>query len=96
MQKSERTIAAGSDAELAVLDLAMDIADEVIRARSLWPPMHSLHEAYAVILEEFDEVKAETFKRQNQRDAAAVRKELIHTAAMCMRAILDLGPTFEK
>lgn len=91
----ERTIAAPPE-QLAVLELAMDIAEEVERARKLWPPMHSLHEAYAVILEEFKEVEAETFKRQNTRDAAAVRKELIHTAAMCMRAILDLGPDFER
>lgn len=76
--------------------LAMTVADEVTRARSLWPAMNSLHEAYAVILEELEEVKAETFKRQNQRDPAAVRKELIHTAAMCMRAILDLGPDFNR
>lgn len=91
----ERTIAAPAD-ELDVMELAMDIADEVIRARKLWPPMHSLHEAYAVIEEELDEVKEHMKLRQNTRVATEVRKELIHTAAMCMRAILDLGPTFDR
>lgn len=74
------------------------IEDEVIRAVQLHKGINSLHEAKAVIEEEFDEfwelVKVnprklspeEQFNRLNE-----LRKELIQTAAMCVRTIVDLN-----
>lgn len=64
------------------------IGNEVGRAESMHAPLHSAHEAYAVILEELDEVKAEVWKKH--LDRAALRKELIQCAAMCVRTILNL------
>lgn len=54
------------------------------------PPMHSLHEAYAVILEEVEELWQEVCKRAADRDPKAVLTELTQIAAMCQRAAEDL------
>ena len=42
-------------ARSAMTDFLEDVAEELRRARRKHAPMHSLHEAYAVILEEMDE-----------------------------------------
>jgi len=68
----------------------LDVAAELDRAQAKWPPMHSLHEAYAVILEELDEVWQLVKQKQNERDPEAVRKELTQLAAMVARAAVDL------
>ncbi len=39
------------------------IASEVLRAQAKHKPLNSAHEAYAVILEELDEFKAEVWKQ---------------------------------
>jgi len=75
------------------LDLAYEIANEVARARQLFPPHHSLHEALGIVQEEFDEFKDEVYahnltKGRDRRPAARV--ELIQLAAMAMRTILDV------
>jgi len=69
--------------------LLAEIGAECERARRKHAPMHSPHEAYGVIGEEFDEFWDEV--RAQQHDKAAMRKELIQTAAMCVRAIRDLN-----
>jgi hypothetical protein len=66
------------------------VAAEVARARAKWAPMNSAHEAYAVILEELDEFKAEVWKKRPERDRKRMGAELVQTAAMCMRAAEDL------
>ena len=70
--------------------LAMEIAKEVERARSLWPAINTAHEGIAVIREEYLELEEEVFKKQTEYDRAAMRKEAIHVAAMGMRFILDV------
>lgn len=67
------------------------VLNEAMRAGSKHPPMHSHHEAYAVIKEEFDEYWAEVQKGgSTPRDPAALKLELVQTAAMCLRALHDL------
>jgi hypothetical protein len=67
------------------------VMDEVRRASAKHPPMHSHHEAYAVIKEEFEEYWREVQKGGGTpRDPEALRVELVHTAAMCIRALTDL------
>lgn len=66
------------------------VQEELIRATALHGPLNSAHEAYAVILEELDEFKAEVWKRTAARDPAKMREELIQIAAMCARAAADL------
>lgn len=71
----------------ALLDV---IGDEVRRAEDLHPRINSLHEGYAVILEELDEVWEQVRLKARDRDPVAVRTELIQTAAMCVRTIRDV------
>ncbi|MFI5140448.1 MAG: hypothetical protein ACHQIM_21695 [Sphingobacteriales bacterium] len=68
------------------------IIHEYVRASEMFPPFNSAHEGYAVILEELDELKAEVWKNQNNRDAAKMMKEAVHVAAMALRFIVDLCP----
>lgn len=67
------------------------VAAEATRATTKHPPLNSHHEAYAVILEELDEYKAEVWKQTKHRDREAMRTELVQLAAMCVRAAVDLG-----
>jgi hypothetical protein len=67
------------------------VAVELARAREKHAPLHSAHEAYAVILEELDEFKTEVWKKQRERDRTAMRAELIQLAAMAIRAVEDLN-----
>lgn len=71
-------------------DALAQVAAELERARSQHAPLNSGHEAYAVILEELDEFKAEVWKKRRERNPAAMRTELIQLAAMAIRAIEDL------
>ena len=66
------------------------VRTEVDRAQAKHAPMNSAHEAYAVILEELDEFKAEVWKQTRNRDTAHMAMELIQIAAMCARAASDL------
>lgn len=64
---------------------------EAERASAKHPPMHSHHEAYAVIREEFEEYWQEVQKGGSKpRDPEALRTELVQTAAMCVRTLTDL------
>lgn len=51
--------------------------------------MRGVHEAYAVILEELDEVWDEV--KAKKPDLEKMRKELVQVAAMAVRAIIDLN-----
>lgn len=53
-------------------------------------PFNSLHEAYAVIIEEVDELWDEVKKKQRFRNSANVKTELRQIAAMALRALVDL------
>ncbi len=71
---------------------------ELRKATAAHGAMRTRHEAYGVIAEEFDEFFEEVKKNpakmtemQNIVWKNALRKELIQTAAMCARAIVDLG-----
>lgn len=59
-----------------------DILNEYIRARTLHGPTHSAHEAYAVFLEEVDELWDEI--KRNPRDNKAMREEAVQVGAMAL------------
>lgn len=75
-----------------VEDFLTDVSLEVVHAMEMHPPMHSLHEAYAVILEEVDEFKAHVWEKQSERSPLKVYSELVHIAAMVTRCVVDCMP----
>jgi NTP pyrophosphatase (non-canonical NTP hydrolase) len=71
--------------------LAAEVTGEVARAEAQWPPMKSAHEAYAVLLEEVDELWDHVKTNQKKRDIPAMRAEAIQVAAMAVRFIRDVS-----
>jgi hypothetical protein len=76
------------------------VLKELEGARKAFPPMASLHEAFSILLEEVDELKAEVQKKQLVKQADGSRKanlqrtteakrEAIQVGAMAMRLIID-------
>lgn len=62
---------------------------EVSRAEAKFPPFHSAHEGWAVIMEEVDELW--DMVRRDSADSLAARRECIQVAAMAIRFMKDLG-----
>lgn len=72
------------------------IEQEVQRAKQLYPAnFHNQHEAYAVILEEIDELWSEIKKKQSNYDLGAQIKEAVQAAAMLVRFLTELMPDDE-
>jgi hypothetical protein len=69
----------------------VDLCQEVIRAESLYPALHSYHEAYGVLAEELAEFFDQTRLKDAQRNPITARRELVQLAAMAFRAARDLG-----
>jgi hypothetical protein len=70
-----------------------EVLDELLRARAIHPPFRSLHEAYAVILEELDEVWAEI--KAKKPDYDKLRVEGIQLCAMTLRFVTELKRSVE-
>lgn len=62
----------------------VDTLAEIEAARAKFGPMRSAHEGFAIINEEFDELKAHVWMKQKHRDLIAMRKEAIQIAAMAL------------
>jgi hypothetical protein len=71
-------------------DVADDVLTELRRACAAFPRFASAHEAYAVLLEEIDELWDEVKKRPTERRDYVIRAEAIQVAAMAIRFVLDV------
>jgi hypothetical protein len=69
----------------AITQASIDAHAEAQKAAMHWPPANSAHEAYAILLEEVDELWAHVKTNQKRRDLAEMRKEAIQVAAMGLR-----------
>ncbi len=67
------------------------VAEELHWAKEKHPPIASVHEGYAVILEEVDEFWDEVKKKKKLRSKSAMREELVQIAAMAQRTAEDLN-----
>lgn len=74
-----------------IAQFTKDMIEEWFRAEALYPNFHSMHEAYAVMLEEVDEFWDEVRKQPCDRDPGAIYKELVQIAAMALRTVTSLG-----
>jgi len=67
------------------------VAAELERAREMYPEMHSLHEGYATILEEVEEMWDDIKRKPSQRCGTAILREAVQVAAMVQRMVEDCG-----
>ncbi len=76
---------------------ARAVSEELKRARHMHGPVNSIHEGYAVILEELDEVWDEVKKKTKERNLQELYKELIQVSAMAQKMAEDtVMPLLEK
>lgn len=74
---------------MTTADMLAFIELELERAERMHDPINSLHEGYAIIAEELDEVWDEVRKKTHKRDHAKIRAELVQVAAMAIRTAMD-------
>ena len=67
------------------------IIKEYAEATAASGTFHSAHEGLAVIHEEFDELKAEVWKKGRERNPDAMIKEAKQVGAMAMRFLVDVA-----
>lgn len=67
-----------------------DVREEVERAESKWPALHSAHEALGVLMEEVRELTEHVDTHQHRRNLEDMRKEAIQVAAMAVRFVRDI------
>lgn len=65
---------------------------ELVRAMGKFPPFHSMHEGWAVIHEELDEMWDEI--KANRKGRA--REEAVQVAAMAVRFLVDFDPYWRE
>lgn len=71
-------------------DAVADVYDELCAAQRNWPPHHSAHEGYGILMEEVRELEQHVFTKQKNRDLPAMRKEAIQVAAMALRFAIEV------
>lgn len=74
----------------------LKIDDEARHAVAKHGEFASLHEAYAVLLEEVDEVKAIVWEKNENRDYAHLKKELVQVGAVALKFYLTACKYQEK
>lgn len=68
-----------------------EVQTELERARKLHPtPMRSAHEGHSIIEEEYEELRAEVFRKPQDRSEKDMRKEACQLAAMAVRFMLEV------
>lgn len=92
VRKTDILVYNGVNEDAREIQLALEVAQEILRARSMFPAIASPHEGLAIIREEYLEFEAEVWKHnlfKNRDTRPQMRTELIQLAAMALRTILD-------
>jgi hypothetical protein len=79
----------GSNNMVTERPFAALVRRELERARRLHAPINSVHEGYAVLLEEVDEFWEHVKRRSSARVPREMLVELVQVAAMCQRVAED-------
>lgn len=79
-----------------IMNVNEQIFKELDYALGKYPKHPSLEHSFAVIMEEFEELKAEVFSSRGTRDLEKVRKEAIQVAAMAVRLIFEMDVRREE
>lgn len=66
-----------------------EIIIEYGRATEQNGPFNSLHEGYAILLEEMDELWSEIKMKPENRSMKCIREEAIQVGAMALRLLID-------
>jgi len=66
-----------------------DIKAEYLRAHDMFGHAASVHEAYAILLEEVDELWDHVKMKQKERNIDEMRKEAVQVAAMAIKFIMS-------
>lgn len=74
--------------DMRYLNVVEEIENEYLMARERFPRFASGHEALAVLMEEFEELKVEVFKRNPRPER--LREEAIQVAAMGLRFVMEV------
>jgi hypothetical protein len=72
-------------------ELIFEVIAEWKRGEDKFGTYHSLHEAYAVLLEEVDELKLECWRKDEERSPEMIEHEAIQIAAIAMRIAKQFG-----
>lgn len=75
---------------MSINKVVADILSEVLRATGKYPPFHTCHEGFAVLLEEVDELWDQVKIKQGRRDIDKLYSEAIQVAAMAVRFAHEL------
>lgn len=70
--------------------LLAEVDTEIENAERNYLPFHNLHEGYAVLLEEVDELWNHVKCKQFKRNKSKIHNECIQVAAMACRIIINL------
>lgn len=71
--------------------LLSDVRRELESAQIEYPAFHSMHEGYAVLAEEVDELWEIVRRKGSHEPGFTGRQECIQIAAMALRLIIDRG-----
>lgn len=70
-----------------IIDILDKVFIELEKANANYPQFTSAHEAYAVLLEEVEEVWEHVKKKPQERNMEELDGELVQVAAMCVKFI---------
>lgn len=76
--------------DITIEEILESVLQELARAFAKFPPFHSTHEGYAVILEELDELWTEIKANTPYEPTNRMYKEAIQVTAMAIRFVHDI------